>query len=129
MTTLQDWLFLYDSKNSEDNLGRSQVAPAGGDSLCRQSKSGNKRSAGNVSSIVAKAITLTHIVRRSLLGGEVGFDPADGVSPEQKSPQVSIAAVKEGSGREASSTPSDATKEIVCIDDRGRAAAHARAAR
>ena len=62
-------------------------------------------------------------MRRSLLGGEVGFDLADGVSPEQKSPQVAIAAVKEGGGREASSTPSDATKEVLSIDDRGRAAA------
>ena len=84
----------------------------------------SKRKTSLVGRVVAETVALTDIVCRSLFGGEVGFNPSDGVGTEQQSPNVAVDAVKKSCGREAPSTPGNATNEVLCIDDGGRVPAH-----
>ena len=72
-----------DRKDREDNIGSCKVLPTCTDDFRRQSKGGRERRTGFVGSVVAKPISLTEIVGRSLFSSEVGFNPTDGVGPEK----------------------------------------------
>ena len=89
-------LFLDDRKNGENRLGSSKVRPTSTDDVGGQCKRGRKRRASFVGSIVAKSVSLTDVVCRGLVCREMGFDPSDGVGPEEQPPKISVDAIKEG---------------------------------
>ena len=87
------------------------------DDFRRRSKGGRERRTG-AGSVDAKTVSLTDVVGKSLLCSEVGFNSTDGVGPEKQSPKVAVDAVKKSGGREAPSTPGNATNEVLRINDR-----------
>ena len=100
-------------------VSAAAVLPTSTDDFKGQSKSGRKRRASFVGSIVAKPVSLTDVVCRSLVCREMGLDPTDGVGPEKQPPKISVDAIKEGGRREPSCTSCNATNKILRVHDRG----------